>query len=111
MVHVHLRISPPAVADEIDELLEGALFREAIDAPESTGSLFVVGHPAPEEILEAAAGLEERVALHIEEDVARGRLRKESKSEWRLVPDQLVDRLRRPPRAQPGGRPAGEGGG
>ena len=57
----------------------------AVERPKGSKLRLVVGHPAAEQVLEAAAGLVERVALHIEEDVARRGLRKQRESERRRV--------------------------
>ena len=76
MVDVHVGVLGEAGVDEVDELLEGLRARRPGRGPGSRCSRPAVG-PADqhaEEELEPAGGLEERVALHVEEEVTgRGR--------------------------------------
>ena len=86
MVDVHRRVAAAPLGYEVDELFESALLSRAIERPKATKARIVVGEPASEKILEAAARLEERVAFHIEEGVARSGLRKQREAERRRVP-------------------------
>ena len=70
MIHVQRGKATAPLDNEVDELLEGALLFGAVEPPKSAKRGIVVGHPAAEEILQTAARFVERVALHIEEDVA-----------------------------------------
>src|SRR5579871_1711257 len=93
MVDVHSGIAPPPLGYEIHELLERALLSGAIDAPEGAERRLVSGQPAAEEIFEAASRFVKRIALHIEERIARRGFGKKGEAERRLVRDELVDRL------------------
>ena len=70
VIHVQRGKTAAPLHHEVDELLEGTLLFGAVEPPKGAKRRIVVGHPAAEEIFQAAARLVERVALHIEEDVA-----------------------------------------
>ncbi len=69
--------------DEVDEALEGLALALAIRAPERLElRLAGLDRYEPEQVLKPV--LEERVALHVEEDVARPRAGEEGKAAFRL---------------------------
>ena len=80
VVDVHVRERAPALADEVDELLERAPLTVAVVAPRTaryvTDSVRLPPEHAEQE-LEPRGRVEERVALHVEEHVARRRRRQE----------------------------------
>ena len=73
VVDVQVGIRAAALGDEVDELRERVAFALAVVGPEGAVGRAPVGL-APqdaEQELEPLRGIEERVALHVEEDVAR----------------------------------------
>src|SRR5438105_10928119 len=86
-----------ARVDEVDEVLEHPLLLAAIVRPEGGEARLAaadLGHA--EEVLEAAVGLPERVALDVEEEVARRRLWEQAEAALGLEREELVDVLVRP---------------
>ena len=75
MVDVHGRVGAQALVQEVDELLERAALGLPVLGPE--GGEAPVRVDDAEEVLETALRIPERVALHVEEEVARRRLRQE----------------------------------
>ena len=80
VVDVHVRERAPALGDEVDELLERGLLAVADRTPRT--ARYVVRSVRlppqhPEEKLEPRGRVEERVALHVEEQVARRRRRQQ----------------------------------
>ena len=93
MVDVDRGIPLAPLGDEVNERFECRSFLVAIQAPVSAKRFGFVGHPAAEQVFQPAPRFEERVALHIEKDVARGRRRQLRKADRGFVRKQLVDRL------------------
>ena len=73
VVDVEVVEAPAPLADEVDELLQRELLLGAVAAPDrgELGLAAVLNRDQAEEVLQPAA-VEERVALHVEEDVPRG---------------------------------------
>ena len=67
VVDVHVRVAQESGGEEVDELLERALFLVAARRPE--GAELAVGENAVQ-VFKAACRLVERIALDVVEDVA-----------------------------------------
>ncbi len=77
--------------EEVDELLERALLALAVVRPEgSEGRPAVLAPEDAEEVLEPAVGRPERVALDVEEDVARRGLRQQLEAALRRRLEQVI---------------------
>ena len=71
MIDVKIRTASEALADDVDEVLEDLLFRLTVLPPEGTelwSSTFDANDA--EQILEASARLEMRIAFHVEEEIS-----------------------------------------
>ena len=92
VVDVHARVAPAALDDPVDELLERGALGVAIPPPDRgvLHGAVVVAIAVAEEVLEPARGLVERVALHVEPDVAGVRLGQETEAALLLVGEELV---------------------
>ena len=75
VVDVHRGVGGAALADQVDHALDGAPLLRAVVRPERTER--PGGVDDPPEVLEPAAGLPERVALDVEEEVAVARRRQQ----------------------------------
>ncbi len=91
MVDVQVGVALDPLADEVDELLERASLALAVVGPEGLELLLAILQPEDaEEVLEPAARLPERVALHVEEEVARRGLREQREAALVLGAEGLV---------------------
>ena len=91
VVDVHVWIGAQALVEEVDELLERALLALAVVRPEgSEGRPAVLAPEDAEEVLEPAVGRPERVALDVEEDVARRGLRQQLEAALRRRLEQVI---------------------
>ena len=93
MVDVHARVSGAARDDPVDELLERDPLAVAVSPPHRLVDDLarVVAEAVAEEVLEPARGLVERVALHVEPDVARVGLGQQAEAAILLVGQELVE--------------------
>ncbi len=102
VVDVQVGVDAAARLDPVDEALEGGLLALAVESPDDLvanltgawlqpGTCCAVGSPvAPaEEVLEPARRLVEGVALEVEPDVARRRLREQPEAAVLLVREEL----------------------
>ena len=71
MIDMQVGILRPTRHDEIDELLERGLLTSGIERPPAEGCWLVGRRGRPAEQIFEPADTDERVALDIEEDVAR----------------------------------------
>ena len=98
MVDVHVRVLREPRVDEVDEPLEGGLLLLAARRPQRLERVVAVAE-APE-VLEAALGIPERVALEVEEEVAGRRVGEERESGCRLRREELPAVLVAEPRLE-----------
>ncbi len=100
VVDVQVGVDAAARLDPVDEALEGGLLAVAVEAPDDLvaeltavrrGEACLARVPVtpPEQILEPARRLVERVALEVEPDVARRRRRKRAEAAVLLVREEL----------------------
>ena len=89
VVDVQVGVALEPLVHEVDELLERALLLRAVVAPEGVKPrLALVDRDRAEQVLEPV--LVERVALHVEEEVALGGRRQEREAPALLGLEQLV---------------------
>jgi hypothetical protein len=94
VVEVQSGVVPDALAHEVDEDLEQALLRRAIEGPERRVArrAFRIEAGVAEQVLEPAPG-HEGIALEVEEHVARARRGQAREPAARLGGQEIVERF------------------